>query len=222
METRRTPLRYLALQHLCLPLAIPVYRRLTGTWTCAVRQPDDVARFLDSPRAVVLTLHGMLPHLPAFLPELRRAGRRPVVLLSASDDGRLLAAALARLGIDSVVGSDEERGVGGALELARRIRAGDVAIIAVDGPLGPRGIVKPGPVRLALQQEAAIGVALTSADRGWTFRSWDAAHLPYTRARLELDFHWIDTAAVEDWQSAVARITDVMRGAYRPPVAGRS
>jgi lysophospholipid acyltransferase (LPLAT)-like uncharacterized protein len=85
-----------------------------------------------------------------------------------------------------VCGTTGRRGTAGALEFIRRIEAGDVGLIAVDGPLGPRGVIQPGALRIAAASGAHVIAAVTSATRGITFPSWDRAHLPGPGARVRI------------------------------------
>jgi lysophospholipid acyltransferase (LPLAT)-like uncharacterized protein len=113
-----------------------------------------------------------------------------VVMVSLSRDGALQARALAVQGLRVVRGSTSR---GGARALAALVRAmkrlGADAAFAVDGPRGPRGIVKAGAV---LAAQAAGGVLVPMAGhvrRGLVFqRAWDRFALawPFTRVDVVL------------------------------------
>jgi lysophospholipid acyltransferase (LPLAT)-like uncharacterized protein len=178
--------RFFLLEKIALPIATPLLRLLIRTWRLQGDMDPMVEWVLREPRVVLATYHGMLLHLLAFshLPPERR--RRLVVLLSPSRDGHLLAAALARFGIDHVQGTTGSRGVAGAREFVARIAAGDVGVVAVDGPRGPAGVAKPGTVRMSLAAQASLVVMATSASYGVTLGSWDRSHLPGPFARVQL------------------------------------
>ena len=107
-------------------------------------------------------------------------------MLSPSYDGRLLAAFLKHFGVNHVFGSSRSRNIAGPLELIRRTQAGEVGLIAVDGPRGPRGVVKPGFLKLAAAADAHLLLVTTSASRGITFKTWDRAHIPAPFAKLQV------------------------------------
>jgi lysophospholipid acyltransferase (LPLAT)-like uncharacterized protein len=113
-----------------------------------------------------------------------------VVLVSWSGDGAIQARALAVQGFRVVRGSSSRGGARGlaALVWAMREERADAAF-AVDGPRGPRGVVKPGVVAAA---RAAGGVVVPMAGRvtrGTVLRStWDrfAIAWPFTRVEVAL------------------------------------
>jgi lysophospholipid acyltransferase (LPLAT)-like uncharacterized protein len=179
-------LRFFLLERLVLPLAIVPFKLLVSTWRTIPPDAEVVRRVAQAPRVVLVTYHGMFLQLVAFAKVFRGHGRKLVVMLSPSLDGRLLAAFLSHFGIDHVRASTSRRGISGSLDLIRRIRQGDIAIIAVDGPRGPCCVANPGYGRIASSAGARVALAATSARRGITFGSWDRAHLPLPFARVEV------------------------------------
>ncbi|MCB9538799.1 MAG: DUF374 domain-containing protein [Myxococcales bacterium] len=129
---------------------------------------------------VVAFWHG--DQLPLF-------GQRPagplVAPISLSRDGRLQARILARLGIADAPGSSSRGGTRAARALLRAVRRGAVALMAVDGPRGPRHEVKPGVVFLARLSGAPVWPVGVAVGRGRRLaRAWDRylLPLPFTRA----------------------------------------
>lgn len=110
---------------------------------------------------------------------------RTAIVASLSEDGRLQARVMRRFGFDVVDGSSSR---GGAAALARaleRLAAGEDLAVAVDGPRGPCGIVKPGVVFLAARSGAPIVPLSAASARAWRFsRSWDGFVLPKPFARV--------------------------------------
>jgi len=176
-------------ERVLLLLGMPLLRLLMRTWRR--RGPEDTVlrEMLQAPRVVLATFHGMLLQLAAFRSLPAAAGRRVVVMLSPSLDGRLLAAALAALDIDHVFATTGSRGVAGAREFVRRVEDGDIGVVAVDGPRGPRCVAKRGFLQLAAAARAHLALTTTSSRRGVSFRSWDRAHLPLPFARVEVTLH---------------------------------
>ncbi len=77
-------------------------------------------------------------------------------MISRSTDGDLIAASGGRVGINSVRGSSKRGGATAALELIDKVKNGCSAAIAIDGPRGPVGVVKPGVVQIAKTGGAPI------------------------------------------------------------------
>jgi lysophospholipid acyltransferase (LPLAT)-like uncharacterized protein len=120
--------------------------------------------------------------------QLPLLGQRPmgdvVAPISASRDGRLQAAILGRLGVGDVPGSSSRGGAAAARGLLRALSRGAVALMAVDGPRGPRGLVKPGVVYLAGHVGAPVFPVAVAVARGRRLRrAWDRylLPLPFTR-----------------------------------------
>lgn len=179
-------LRFFALDKIFLPLSIRPLRMLVRSWRPHGGEDANVLAVLGAPRVILATWHGMFLHLLAYAPLVLRRGRRLVVLVSPSLDGRLLAAALAHFGIDHVFGTSNARAVSGAREFIARIASGDVGVIAADGPRGPCCVAKPGLLEIAALADAQIFLGLTSARHGVTLPSWDRSHLPPPFAAVNL------------------------------------
>jgi lysophospholipid acyltransferase (LPLAT)-like uncharacterized protein len=179
-------LRFFALEKIALPAGIMPLRMLVRTWRARGSDDPYFVAAMAAPRVVVATYHGMFLHLLAYAHVPPRYGRRLVVLVSPSLDGRLLAATLTHFGIDHVFGTSSARGVRGAREFIARIASGDVGIIAADGPGGPCCAAKPGLLEIAGLADAQIFLAMTSARHGLTLPTWDRSHLPVPFARVEI------------------------------------
>jgi len=202
--------RFAVLERIVLPIAIVPLRVVVRSWRARGPAEASVAAALAPPRLVLATYHGMLLHLLAFAPLAARHGRRLVVMLSPSLDGRLLAGLLARFGIDHVRGTSGSRGVAGSRELLRRIEAGDVGVVAVDGPVGPCCRAKPGFLQLAAATRADVLVAVTAGGPGLRFGSWDRAHLPLPFAHVELALRLIAHDAVAGGRTSLAAVEQTM------------
>ena len=144
---------------MALPVAIVPLRMLVRTWQAPGDDDPNFLAAMAAPRVVVATYHGMFLHLLAYVRIAHRHHRRLVVLVSPSLDGRLLAATLAHFGIGHVFGTSNSRGISGAREFIARIVAGDMGIIAADGPGGPCCMAKPGLLEIAALAEAHIFLA---------------------------------------------------------------
>ena len=119
-----------------------------------------------------------------------RRRRRTVVLVSLSRDGSMQARALALQGLHVVRGSSSRGGARGLAAVVRAMRRdGADAAFAVDGPRGPRGIVKGGAIVAARAAGAVLVPAAGLVHQGIVLgRAWDrfAIAWPFTRVDVAL------------------------------------
>jgi lysophospholipid acyltransferase (LPLAT)-like uncharacterized protein len=101
------------------------------------------------------------------------------ILISGHRDGRLIARTVARLGIDSVVGSSTRGGTAAALECIERLRRGNAVIcITPDGPRGPLMHANPGAVEMARAARVMLVPVSYGVARRRVLRSWDRFVVP--------------------------------------------
>ncbi len=116
--------------------------------------------------------------------------RRTVVLVSFSRDGALQSRALTLQGLHVVRGSSSRGGAGGLAALVTAMRRGGTdAAFAVDGPRGPRGVVKAGAIVAARATGAVVIPMAGTVHRGVVLRrAWDrfAVAWPFTRVDVSL------------------------------------
>jgi lysophospholipid acyltransferase (LPLAT)-like uncharacterized protein len=137
-----------------------------------------------------------------------RRRRRTVVLVSLSRDGSMQARALALQGLQVVRGSSSRGGARGLAALVRAMRRdGADAAFAVDGPRGPRGVVKGGVVVAARAAGAVLVPMAGVVHRGIILRgAWDrfAIAWPFTRVDVALGDP-VDPRTVVDARGEVER-----------------
>lgn len=152
--------------------------------------------------------------------QLPLLGQRPpgrlVAPVSLSADGRLQARILARLGVEHVSGSSSRGGARALLGLARALKepSGALALVAVDGPRGPRGVAKPGAVYLARRLGVPIWPVGVAVRRGRRLRrAWDRylLPLPFTRAVVHFGAPWSPPAGSID--AACAALSEAVEAA---------
>ena len=113
---------------------------------------------------------------------------RPVIMISQSRDGELIARLVELLGWTAARGSSS-RGGHDALaamvdELGRRQVAGHI----VDGPRGPAGKIKPGIAVLAQRANARIVPVYVGYARPWEAGGWDHFQVPQPFSSVLLRF----------------------------------
>ena len=116
--------------------------------------------------------------LPALAYVTKFKSFKPIVMISRSRDGELVAGIAERLGLTPIRGSSTEGGREALLAIARELRKNPAVIHIVDGPTGPKGVVKPGLIAIAQVSGAVILPVIVSANRAWIMRSWDQFLVP--------------------------------------------
>ncbi len=101
-------------------------------------------------------------------------------LISASNDGEIIAKAAECLNIKSVRGSTKRRGVAASLELIEKLKEGNSVGIMVDGPRGPNGKVKDGIINISkISGVPIIPVAWHSKSKlFFELNTWDKFQVP--------------------------------------------
>jgi len=102
----------------------------------------------------------------------------PVAMISQSRDGDLIADVARRLNFRPVRGSSSRGGREALAAMVAELSAHPLAVHAVDGPQGPRGLVKAGIIRMAQLSGAPIIPVYISVNRAWILRSWDRFLIP--------------------------------------------
>lgn len=110
----------------------------------------------------------------------------PMIMISRSKDGEMLAHYAAALGVIPVRGSSN-RGGRDALERMRQylVNGGKACATVLDGPRGPACVAKKGMLVLAKISRAPLIPLIWSASRTLTLRnSWDKTMLPLPWSRV--------------------------------------
>lgn len=110
-----------------------------------------------------------------------------VAMASQSRDGEIVAGVLRRFGYGVVRGSSSRGGQEALMGCLLALREGGRPALAVDGPRGPAGSVKPGAERLAVSEGLPVVYGRVRA-RGWRARSWDRFLVPWPFTRVEIEY----------------------------------
>jgi lysophospholipid acyltransferase (LPLAT)-like uncharacterized protein len=102
----------------------------------------------------------------------------PAVMISRSRDGDLIADVCRRLNFRPVRGSSSRGGREALATMITELSVHPTAVHAVDGPRGPRGLIKAGIIRMAQLSGAPIIPVYISVNRAWILRSWDRFLIP--------------------------------------------
>lgn len=139
---------------------------------------EDEARGHFGKRGRVIAAIWHQRFLPALAYVTKFRNFKPIVMISRSRDGELVAGIAQRLGLIPVRGSSTEGGREALLAIARELRKNPAVIHIVDGPTGPKGFVKPGLIAMAQVSGAMILPIIVSANRAWIMKSWDRFLVP--------------------------------------------
>ena len=171
-------------QTLALRLGVPsafwALRALKGTWR---------VRRLHGERALVKPCIIAIYHCDLLMAatELPRILPNADILISQSRDGEVISRFVEKFKGANVIRGGSSRGAEKAfMQMVRSLEAGHALVIPVDGPRGPRGVVKPGIIAAAAQTGVPIMPSGSIVDRKWVFRSWDRMVLPKPASKVQL------------------------------------
>ena len=118
-----------------------------------------------------------------------RGRGRLVAIVSQSGDGELLARVLEGMDIATARGSSSRGGVRAMVKAAQLMRKESrITCFAVDGPRGPRHVVKDGVIHLARLGKVKIVPIRIFMNRCKIFASWDRFQLPLPFSRVEVSY----------------------------------
>lgn len=192
-------------RELAVALVSGFWALLMRAWHRSLRFDTREAARLDAVLAeghpvVVVFWHGN--YLPLFA---GLSGRPALVATSLSFRGAVIAGIARRFGYRAVQVGGRPHSTGEALRRGLA-RPGGLVAIAVDGPLGPRHVVKPGAVAIAARTGARIvPVEAIAASRITLSWRWDQMELPLPFSRVVLRVGPpLDVVPARDLDAAVA------------------
>jgi lysophospholipid acyltransferase (LPLAT)-like uncharacterized protein len=108
----------------------------------------------------------------------------PSVMISQSRDGDMIADVYSRFHFRPVRGSSSRGGKEALAVLISDLDRNPFAVHVLDGPRGPRGVVKPGLIVMAQATGAPIYPFYITVDRAWVLNSWDRTLIPKPFSRI--------------------------------------
>jgi hypothetical protein len=161
----------------------PLVRALAQSWRLEVLGRENWDRAFARPGMLATIWHGrMVLGMPA------QADSRLSVLVSPSEDGKLVLSMLERFGYAWVLGSSNKNPARAVREMLDRLKAGGRIVITPDGPRGPRHSANPGPAWMARETGFPIVPVGCACDRAWRLKSWDAFTIPKWGARVIVQY----------------------------------
>jgi len=102
----------------------------------------------------------------------------PAAMISQSRDGDIIAGVASLLNFRPVRGSSSRGGKEALAGMIADLAENQMAVHALDGPRGPRGVVKPGLIVMAQSTGIPIVPVYISVNRTWVLNSWDHTLIP--------------------------------------------
>lgn len=168
------------------PAMVGLYRLWEASCRYTVENWSVVERARSAGRHVVFA-HFHDETFP--LPYLRKMpNERYVAIVSQSKDGEIMARLLEGLGLITARGSKSRGGVKALMQAKRTMQQQDsIGVVTVDGPRGPRHMVKEGAVYLAYKTNALLVPIRIFISRAKVFhKAWDKFQLPLPGARCRI------------------------------------
>jgi lysophospholipid acyltransferase (LPLAT)-like uncharacterized protein len=156
-----------------IPEAAKPYVATAGTW----RSKPGALNSLKP--AVYAYFHGHMHVLLGLTPR-----ERMTLIVSNSRDGEMIARAAEDMGYQVARGSRTEGGVKGALKLLGAANSDRSILFPVDGPRGPKEVVKPEVIRIAQLAGLPIIPVIAIARTMDKMKSWDNYNCPFTNSLM--------------------------------------
>lgn len=102
----------------------------------------------------------------------------PSVMISQSRDGEMIAKVYSRINFRPVRGSSSRGGKEALAAMVEDLKYNQFAVHVLDGPGGPRGVIKPGLIVMAQLSGVPIFPVYVSVNRAWVLNSWDRTLIP--------------------------------------------
>jgi lysophospholipid acyltransferase (LPLAT)-like uncharacterized protein len=170
---------------------IPVAYAIIRLYFCLIRiraiGEDSLMQHLDQGGKAI----GAIWHQRIFLvvTYARRFGKfSPAVMISQSRDGDMIADVCQRFNFRPVRGSSSRGGREALAKIVADLAEHSCAVHAVDGPRGPRGVIKAGLIVMAQLSGIPIVPVAVSVSRAWVLNSWDRFLIPKPFSTIFV--HW--------------------------------
>ncbi|MCG6534487.1 MAG: lysophospholipid acyltransferase family protein [Syntrophales bacterium LBB04] len=185
----------LAIRYGLIPLAHNLIRAYLGLIRKTILQEERILRALeDNQKVVIAILHQRMFGVIGYA---QRFGRFSLAaIISQSRDGDMIAQVVSRLNFHPVRGSSSMGGKEALDALIAYLTEHQAAVHTIDGPQGPKGVVKAGIIRIAQCSGALIFPVFISTNRAWILKSWDHFLIPKPFSRVLI--RWGEPLQVPD------------------------
>ena len=135
--------------------------------------------------------------------------KKTCIMVSNSKDGEIISRAANAVGVETVRGSQNRGGTKASLQLIKRIKEDDVnGALTIDGPRGPKRIVKKGIIEIARMTQAPIVPAVYWSHQKLflKFKSWDEFRFPLIGTKLVMVFGNPINVPIEPTEEEIEKI----------------
>lgn len=165
-------------------LAYVTYRVLVFTWRIHVSESKTLRDELAKKQGLFVVAHWHGEEL-GILHLLKKY--RISCIVSTSKDGDIIDGVIKLFGSKTARGSSSKKSVQALLGIIRLTKKGWRPSVAVDGPKGPRHVIKPGVFEIAKTLDIPIFALSMSASRTFIFKkSWNKAELPLPFSKVSI------------------------------------
>ena len=146
---------------------------------------------------------------------LTHSGQNICTMVSQSKDGEIVAFIGTKIGLTAVRGSSSRGAKAVRDAMVDAVRSGMIGAITVDGPRGPRRVLKNGIADIARKTGAPVVPTTCIGDSMWVLKkTWDQTRIPKPFARVIV--HYGEPISVpgdaqeEQFTEYLGKITDAM------------
>ncbi|MGD9895984.1 MAG: lysophospholipid acyltransferase family protein [Candidatus Methylacidiphilaceae bacterium] len=189
-------------------------RRLTQTLRVTIEDSHGIVSHPPAEPLIFAFWHNRLLIMPA-LYSRHFAGRKLAALVSASNDGDLLARLLSQFGFEAARGSSSRRGSLGFRSILRLGREGRDIAVTPDGPRGPRYRLQDGVLQVAQLLQRSILPIQCRFSRKWELQSWDRFQIPHPFSACRIRVGPLIAPPKDGSLSEVATCRNVLEEALR-------
>ncbi len=166
-----------ALQHNLMIIAYYILRLYFLTIRIESINEDAIRQHLESGKKMITAIwHQRIVAVIGYVN--RFSNYQPSVMISKSRDGDLIADVYSRMNFRPIRGSSSRDGKKALAAMVDDLKDHPIAVHVLDGPKGPRGVVKPGLIAMAEQSGAPVVPIYISMSRAWILHSWDRCLIP--------------------------------------------
>jgi lysophospholipid acyltransferase (LPLAT)-like uncharacterized protein len=177
-----------AIRHGLIPIAYGILRLYLRLVRIRSEHEEELLDYLrHGGKGIVAVWHQRILLVVRYARRFREFS--PTVMISRSRDGDLIADVCRRLNFRPVRGSSSHGGREALAKMITELAVHPIAVHALDGPQGPRGIIKSGIIRMSQLSGAPIIPVYISVNRAWTLGSWDRFLVPkpFSTVRVRWD-----------------------------------
>lgn len=172
-------------------------------WLKSIRIRTESSMELDPNDAAVIAFwHEHIVALSAWVMQYSARDHKPNFLISASKDGEYGTALVERFGGQVIRGSASRGGLKLFKQILRALEAGDLFMMASDGPTGPKRVFKMGTIQIANAAKVPIYALSVQCDNAWRLNTWDKMWIPKPFSQVKFVVEKIPHDTYQNWTDA--------------------